>query len=159
MNWALRWVLAGGVCVASTIAACAGPPPPSSQAGRALYAETGCASCHGRNGRGDGPVAPTVDPPPPDFQNVASFKNGTDVAAIATTIATGILWDPAPLHQGTTDGPYYSGTLGAPNPSASHMRHKQGMPGFAHLSDTERQSLALYVISLDTSARQGARQP
>ncbi len=108
----------------------------------------------------------TVDPPPPDFRNIVSFKNGSDVAAIAQTIATGILWEPvgatstgaAPQHHDPSAVPAEPGSLGGPNLS-SHMSHKQGMPGFSHLSETERQALALYVISLDTSARKGALIP
>lgn len=34
--------------------------------GRAIY-ETACASCHGVEGRGDGPLAATLDPPPFDL--------------------------------------------------------------------------------------------
>ncbi len=108
-----------------------------------LYAENGCASCHGPGGRGDGPVGQTLDPRPRDFQDVAAFKRGFDVEAIAHTLATGILVPAAAA----------TGATGAP----SH--HQQGMPKFDHLSEFERQSLALYVISLHDPARQGARQP
>ncbi len=108
-----------------------------------LYAENGCASCHGASGRGDGPVGQTLDPRPRDFQDVAAFKRGFDVEAIAHTLATGILVPAAPA----------TGATGAP----SH--HQQGMPKFDHLSEVERQSLALFVISLHDPARQGARQP
>ena len=37
--------------------------PPSLARGRELYAAR-CASCHGASGRGDGPAAPGLDPPP-----------------------------------------------------------------------------------------------
>lgn len=42
------------------------------QAGRLLY-EKRCAHCHGKDGRGDGPVAPFLDPAPRDFTS-AQFK-------------------------------------------------------------------------------------
>lgn len=42
------------------------------QAGRILY-EKRCAHCHGTEGRGDGPVAPFLDPTPRDFTS-AQFK-------------------------------------------------------------------------------------
>ncbi|MFQ5808231.1 MAG: CopD family protein [Armatimonadota bacterium] len=35
--------------------------------GRTLYAQN-CMSCHGQNGRGDGPLAPTLSVPPADFR-------------------------------------------------------------------------------------------
>jgi mono/diheme cytochrome c family protein len=129
--------------LAAGAAACDRPPLPTAKEGRTLYAENGCASCHGPGGRGDGAVARTLDPRPRDFQDVAAFKRGFDVDAIARTLATGILLPAAPA----------TGATGAP----SH--HQQGMPKFDHLSEVERQSLALYVISLHDPARQGARQP
>lgn len=63
---------------------------PSSSDGRALYRSNGCVSCHGPDGHGDGPIAPTLDPLPRDFRDSAAFKHGTDAAAIAQTLATGI---------------------------------------------------------------------
>lgn len=126
-----------------TVAGCEQRPLPTQKEGRMLYAENGCASCHGPEGHGDGSVSQTLDPRPRDFRDVAAFKRGFDVEAIARTLATGILVDAAPA----------SGTTGA----SSH--HQQGMPKFDHLSEVERQSLALYVISLHNPARQGARQP
>ncbi len=44
-------------------------------AGAELYA-VHCASCHGREGRGDGPVAASLDPPPPDLTTLASRPGG-----------------------------------------------------------------------------------
>lgn len=58
--------------------------------GAALYRSNGCASCHGKGGRGDGPVAATLAPPPRDFRDATAFRNGIDTAAIAQTLATGI---------------------------------------------------------------------
>lgn len=130
--------------VAALGAACAPAAPlPTAREGRALYAENGCASCHGSSGRGDGPVASTLDPRPRDFHDVAAFKRGFDVPAIAQTLATGIL----------VAAPEGTGESGAP------LHHKQGMPKFDHLSETERQSLALYVMSLHNDTRQGALTP
>lgn len=129
-------ILAGGI-------ACSQTPLPTLREGRALYAENGCASCHGQGGHGDGPVGLTLDPRPRDFREIAAFKRGYDIESIARTIGTGILVDAAPA----------SGVTGAPE------HHKQGMPKFDHLSITERQSLALYVMSLHNETRQGALQP
>lgn len=96
----------------------AGPDrEPSVDEGREIHRSDGCASCHGSLGHGDGPVSSTLSPRPRDFRDAGAFKNGTDVAAIAQTLATGI-------------------------PGGGSM------PLYAHLTDRERRSLALYVISL-----------
>lgn len=135
--------LAVALAIGVSMAACAQAPLPTSREGRTLYGENGCASCHGHEGRGDGPVGATLDPRPRDFHDVAAFKNGFEVAAIAATIANGILVDvPVPTGGG-----------------APPLHHKQGMPRFDHLSEVERQSLALYVMSLRNQTRQGALQP
>lgn len=93
---------------------------PSAEEGRMLYRANGCGSCHGPDGEGDGPVGKTLRPPPRDFRDAVAFKNGTDVASIAQTIATGLMSGGA-------------------------------MPRFTHLTNGERESLALYVISLRNS--------
>ena len=63
---------------------------PSAAAGARLYASDGCAACHGVQGWGDGPVARTLAPPPRDFRRADGFRNGSDVEAIAQTLATGL---------------------------------------------------------------------
>jgi mono/diheme cytochrome c family protein len=63
---------------------------PSVAAGREVYLSNGCASCHGRDGHGDGPIAPTLTPPPRDFRSNTPYRNGSTVADIAQTLATGI---------------------------------------------------------------------
>jgi high-affinity iron transporter len=86
--------------------------------GRALYEANGCVSCHGLQGHGDGPVGKTLTPAPRDFRDAGAFKNGTDVAAIARTLAAGL----------SVNGGQ--------------------MPRFSHLTEAERRSIALFVISL-----------
>ena len=44
--------------------------------GQQLY-ERLCASCHGRQGRGDGPEADKLQPPPTDFTEEARYRNRT----------------------------------------------------------------------------------
>ncbi len=101
---------------------------PNAIAGRDLYLASGCASCHGALGRGDGPVAKTLNPPPRDFRDAAAFKAGTSAGAIAQVIAAGI-----------------------PGGGA--------MPAHPHLNERERQSLALYIISLRPGATPGSPSP
>lgn len=40
--------------------------PIAAERGRALYSAN-CATCHGPTGRGDGPAAPSLNPPPADL--------------------------------------------------------------------------------------------
>ena len=42
-------------------------------AGKALFIQTNCNSCHGMEGKGDGPVAAALDPKPRNF-SVGDFK-------------------------------------------------------------------------------------
>ena len=74
--------------------------------------------------------------PDPNSVYIEKITTGGDgcpsPAAVATTISEGILQHAAPA----------TGATGAP------VHHQQGMPKFPHLSDVERQSLALYVMSL-----------
>lgn len=103
-------------------AACSVERTPTAVHGRALYAENGCVNCHGANGKGDGPVAKTLNPPPRNFTDEAAYKFGRDEASIAATLARGL------------------------------EKEGAKMPAFAHLNDEERRSLALFVISLHDSA-------
>jgi mono/diheme cytochrome c family protein len=127
----LAVILAG--CVAST-------PLPSVSEGRSLYEANGCASCHGRYGHGDGPSAATLPSRPIDLQDASLFKRGSSEDAIANTLAEGI-----PL-------PHSVAAL-----HASH--HELLMPKFDHLTEAERHSIALYVISLHADADHGRSQP
>jgi mono/diheme cytochrome c family protein len=60
---ALALVLAGGTAAAAD------------DAGRALYLRY-CAACHGRDGRGDGPVAPALGEKPTDLTQIAASHGG-----------------------------------------------------------------------------------
>jgi mono/diheme cytochrome c family protein len=57
--------------------------------GRQLYAQHGCAVCHGVHGRGDGPSAKRLDAPPRDFGDAASYKQGSSVSDLAASIRNG----------------------------------------------------------------------
>ena len=41
--------------------------------GTRIYTER-CSACHGEHGRGDGPTAPALQPPPRDFGNAEFWK-------------------------------------------------------------------------------------
>lgn len=118
----------GLITVLGASGACRSTQASSLEHGRALYAENGCANCHGTGGHGDGPVGKTLDPRPRDFRDATAFKRGTDVASIATAIAEGV-------------------------------RGGGKMPRFEHLSQAERRSLALFVMSLRDLSEKGSEQP
>ncbi len=101
----------------------------SPQEGRILYESNGCASCHGPEGHGDGPVAESLQPRPTDLRHAAEFRNGSEETAIAQTLLTGIA-----IHHAAS--------------GAGVAHHDLVMPAFSHLSQQERRSLAQYVISL-----------
>ena len=137
---AARVALMASIVGAGALVACNRGPDPSIDAGRDLYRQNGCASCHGPEGHGDGRVGGTLAARPRDFRDTAAFKQGTDVAAIAQTIATGVM-DHSQGH------------------SPGDSQHRQVMPQFNHLSEWERRSLALYVISLRATTSTERNQP
>jgi mono/diheme cytochrome c family protein len=106
---------------------------PSVAEGRSLYNANGCSGCHGRDGHGDGPLAKNLPSDPIDLSDVTLFKRGTSEDAIAETLKVGI-----------------SRTHSVPALKLTH--HELLMPGFDHLTKTERRSIALYVISLRTAS-------
>lgn len=106
---------------------------PSVAAGKTLYEDNGCGSCHGLDGRGDGPAAPNLPAKPIDFHDVSAFRGGASEDAIAKTLAVGISRD-------------------RPMPAMHMTHHELLMPKFDHLSKTERRSIALYVMSFHSSS-------
>ena len=68
-------------------------PAPSATAGQVargaeLY-RTHCAACHGPNGRGDGPAAAGLSPPPADLQQLTSMPMGRRADYLAFAIGEG----------------------------------------------------------------------
>ncbi len=49
--------------------------------GKALY-DKSCASCHGPSGKGDGPAAKAMKPPPEDFATGAKSMTDADIATV-----------------------------------------------------------------------------
>jgi len=58
--------------------------------GKDLYIQNGCAGCHGESGLGDGVGGQALNPKPRILAAAASYKQGSDLNSIATTIGTGI---------------------------------------------------------------------
>ncbi len=64
---------AGAVLIAGHIAAAQDQTPPPYSAER--HFQFACATCHGTEGRGDGPIADQLNTPPPDLTKI-SRRNG-----------------------------------------------------------------------------------
>lgn len=65
------------------------PNPALMARGKAVYAQT-CATCHGVDGKGDGPGGTGLTPKPRNFTVKAAWKNGTRVEDIYKTLEEGI---------------------------------------------------------------------
>ncbi len=63
-----------------------------------------CATCHGRDGQGNGRVAPALKVHPPDLTTIARRNGGTFPPARVESAVTGERRDPSPAH-GTTEMP------------------------------------------------------
>jgi mono/diheme cytochrome c family protein len=72
-RWLLSLLLAATLC-----AACRAPPANehlAHESGGALY-QRYCASCHGEDARGNGPVASFISAPVPDLTRIAQRRGG-----------------------------------------------------------------------------------
>ena len=66
-----------------------GSPAEAVERGEMLYSRSGCAVCHGPEGRGDGLGAAGLVTKPRDFSQPAAFRSERTVEALAKTIAQG----------------------------------------------------------------------
>ncbi|MFH2202250.1 MAG: cytochrome c [Elusimicrobiota bacterium] len=57
--------------------------------GRDLFARS-CAACHGEAGRGDGPAARGMNPPPRDLTRPEGWKNGSGIVGVFKTVSEGL---------------------------------------------------------------------
>lgn len=57
--------------------------------GRALYDRYGCATCHGSDGGGDGPMAERLRVRPRDFRKTETYRYGAGASEVAETIEKG----------------------------------------------------------------------
>lgn len=71
--------------------------------GKEIYTGKGlCISCHGDTGRGDGPAAPSFNPPPRDFTNARWQKARSD-GEIFTAITEGTQFGMIPFGDNLTE--------------------------------------------------------
>jgi mono/diheme cytochrome c family protein len=93
----LSAVALGGVLLGACMAAAQSPAPPEvgpTAAGRQLYVRY-CSSCHGLEGRGDGPAAPALQPPPAELTRIAQRHGGQFPAAEVAAYIDGRIGVPA----------------------------------------------------------------
>jgi mono/diheme cytochrome c family protein len=69
-----RWIVGAGAAVVLIGSQVWGGEV--AELGARLYVER-CSACHGEHGRGDGPTAPALVPPPRDFGDAAFWKERT----------------------------------------------------------------------------------
>jgi mono/diheme cytochrome c family protein len=71
----MRRSLGAVLMVGSLAAACRSEPREPAAGGRGLYLRY-CTSCHGADGKGQGPVAVSLKVPPPDLTQIAKRAGG-----------------------------------------------------------------------------------
>jgi mono/diheme cytochrome c family protein len=110
-------------------------PPEEGDGGREGYLRA-CASCHGVQGRGDGPVASALRGPPPDLTTLSSRYGGAFPRDVVVAVVTGEREVPA---HGTRLMPVWNERFGS----------SSGAAAVAALYTRRRlESLADYVESL-----------
>lgn len=65
------------------------PNPALLARGKDVYAKT-CATCHGADGKGDGPGGTGLNPKPRNFTDKTAWKNGTRLEDVYRTLEEGI---------------------------------------------------------------------
>lgn len=82
-----------------------------------------CASCHGRDGKGRGPVAPALNVSPPDLTTLAARHDGKFPKAFVESFVTGNRVPLVPAH-GSKDMPVWGPIFRAldPNTTANRVR-------------------------------------
>jgi hypothetical protein len=78
-----------------------------------------CASCHGRDGKGGGPVVPALKVPPPDLTQLSRRQKGVFPALEVETIITGPATVPA---HGSDEMPVWGVIFRALDPSDTRTR-------------------------------------
>lgn len=112
-------------------------------AGKKIYG-TYCAACHGAAGKGDGPAAPVLKPPPRDFTSPRGWTRGYTLAAIYITLSDGV--------SGTGMGAF--GML-SPQDRFAIAQYVESLGGFDHHDQQASEIAALdarYHLSTGTAA-------
>lgn len=79
----------GGLCaVLAALAGCTEPSMPEASDGAAFFAEN-CVSCHGRSGKGDGPLASGLPKAPTDLTTLSQRNGGVFPTAEALSYIYG----------------------------------------------------------------------
>lgn len=91
-------------------------PPETIESGRDTYLFH-CAACHGRTGKGDGPVVSTLKAAPPDLTTLAKRRGGRFVEAEITAFIVGR----RPAAHGSHDMPVWGPLFRELNPFDSRI--------------------------------------
>ena len=81
-------LISGVACVLAASTCLAEDPSSPISAGEKLFIQY-CSSCHGNEGKGNGPVAAQLKTPPLDLQKISSRRGGQFPAAEIATIIDG----------------------------------------------------------------------
>jgi mono/diheme cytochrome c family protein len=92
------------------------PPSETIESGRDTYLFH-CAACHGRTGKGDGPVVPTLKTAPPDLTTLAQRRGGRFAEAEITAFIVGR----RPAAHGSNDMPVWGPVFRELNPFDSRI--------------------------------------
>ena len=109
-----------------------------SVAGKDLF-EFYCASCHGRDGKGNGPVAPALKAPPPDLTTLAQQNRGRFPAARVEGVLKGEVRLSTPAH-GPSDMPVWGPIF-------------RGLDNRDEVNDRRIENLVKYIESMQAKAR------
>lgn len=71
------------------------PAPESIAKGKGIFGQQ-CATCHGAEGKGDGPAAAAFNPKPRNFTSLENWKNPRTVAGVFKTLKEGLPGTPMP---------------------------------------------------------------
>jgi mono/diheme cytochrome c family protein len=95
-----------------------------------------CASCHGLDARGNGPVAPTLEVPPPDLTTLARRHGGVFPRAMVVDVVTGTT--PIAAH-GTAEMPVWRLRFGPSSSgaaAAAALRTRRWLDGMVDYLET-----------------------
>ena len=79
----------GGILPAVDLASEKNPTPDMIANGKKLYNST-CSSCHGEDGKGDGPAAAALNPKPRNYHQTDGWTNGRTIDAMYKTVQEGV---------------------------------------------------------------------